>query len=314
MAKAYHYAMKFTQQPLNLLMVRPASFGFNPETASSNRFQSPDDRSFDLVLNEFDRMVDLLQSHEISLEVFQDTKDPSKPDAVFPNNWISFHEDGSLVLYPMMALNRRTERRADIVTAVRAKFDVKQIVDLTTEEQGGMFLEGTGSLVLDHVNRIAYACRSARTADSVVNKFCSTLKYRPVIFDAVDSGGHPIYHTNVMMSVGEKFAVLCLDAIRDDAQQEQVLDSFARTGHKIIAISHEQMNSFAGNIIEVKTESREPVVLLSQTAFNALIPGQVNAISSFADILPIAIPTIEKIGGGSVRCMVAGIHLQRLSH
>ena len=309
MAKAYHYAMKFTQQPLNLLMVRPASFSFNAETASSNKFQSPYDRSLDTVLEEFDKMVDLLHSHEIHVDLFEDTAEPPKPDAIFPNNWISFHEDGTLVLYPMMAQNRRTERRADIVEAVRSKFDVKKVVDLSGEEQNGLFLEGTGSLVLDHVNHIAYACRSARTADSVVKKFSSALNYRPVIFDAVDPTGHPIYHTNVMMSVGEKFAVLCLDAIRDEGQQEQILDSFARTGHKVIAISYEQMNSFAGNIIEVKTENKEPVVLLSQTAFNSLLPGQVNAISAFADLLPIPIPTIEKIGGGSVRCMVAGIHL-----
>jgi hypothetical protein len=308
MAKAYHYNMKFRQQPLNLLMVRPASFGFNPETASSNKFQSPYDRSLDAVLDEFDKMVDLLHSHEIRTEVFHDTPEPAKPDAIFPNNWISFHEDGAVVLYPMMAPNRRTERRTDIVDTIRTKFQVKKIVDLTAEEQNGSFLEGTGSLVLDHVNRIAYACRSARTTDSVVNKFCSALQYRPVLFDAVDATGDSIYHTNVMMSVGEKFAVLCLDSIRDESHQEYILDSFARTGHKVIAISYEQMNAFAGNVIEVKTENRESVVLLSQTAFNALIPGQVNAISSFADLLPIPIPTIEKIGGGSVRCMVAGIH------
>lgn len=303
--------MKFTQQPLNLLMVRPMSFGFNLETADSNKFQAPNDRSLDTVNEEFEKMVDLLYSHEIDVEVFEDTPEPVKPDAVFPNNWISFHEDGTLVLYPMMAKNRRAERRTEIVDAISEKFVVSRIVDLTGEEKNQLFLEGTGSLVLDHANKIAYACRSIRTAESVVNKFCASLQYRAVMFDAVDTSGHPIYHTNVMMSVGEKFAVLCLDSIRDENQQEILLDSFARTGHKVVAISYDQMNAFAGNIIEVKTASGDPVVLLSQTAFKSLLPGQVNAISAFADILPISIPTIEKIGGGSVRCMVAGIHLQK---
>lgn len=311
MPKPYHYTMKFTQQPHTLLMVRPASFGFNPETASSNRFQSEHNLVLENAVNEFDKMVDLLRAHEILVEVVQDTPEPIKPDAIFPNNWISFHEDGTVVIYPMMANNRRIERRKDIIDLIADNFIIKKTIDLSVEEEQEQFLEGTGSLVFDHVNRITYACRSIRTADNLVNKLCSQLNYRSIIFDAVDATGHPIYHTNVMMSVGEKFSVLCLDSIRDEQQQEVLLDSFARTGHKVIAISYQQMNAFAGNIIEVKTANGDSVVLLSQTAFNSLLPGQVNSISTFADLLPISIPTIEKIGGGSVRCMVAGIHLQQ---
>jgi hypothetical protein len=301
--------MKFTQQPRNIMMVRPASFGFNPETAQTNAFQKQQGTNSEKWIEEFDCMVDLLRSHEINVQVFDDTASPVKPDAIFPNNWISMHEDGTIVLYPMMAPNRRLERRDDIIDFLKKEYQVSRIIDLTNEENQGRFLEGTGSLVLDHVNRVAYACRSPRTDEKLVKKICGELTYKPVIFDAVDEKGQPIYHTNVMMMVGGKFALLCLDSIKDEMQQEIVLDSFARTEHQVIAISYEQMNRFAGNMIEVRSMNNDSVVLLSQSAFQSLLPGQVNAISAFADLLPLTIPTIESIGGGSVRCMVAGIHL-----
>jgi hypothetical protein len=304
-----------SQQPASLLMIRPSAFGFNPLTASSNVFQQAGaNKPIDILaeaLQEFDRMIDLLVSHEIDVRVFPDSASPEKPDAIFPNNWISFHEDGSVVLYPMMAENRRLERRTDIAELLRKEFLITRVLDLSAEEKNNIFLEGTGSIVFDHVNRIGYACRSPRTDSGLVAHACKSLDYRPVLFNAIDENGVAIYHTNVMMCVGEKFAVLCLDAVKEDVDQELLLNSFSSTGHRVIAISYSQMRSFAGNMIEVMTKTGGPIVLLSETALQSLLPGQVNGISQASEILPVRIPTIEKIGGGGVRCMVAGIHLPR---
>lgn len=297
------------QSPASVFLVRPASFGFNPETALTNTFQQPGGVTEEIraqALEEFDRMVDLLVSHDIEVKVFEDTPYPSKPDAHFPNNWISLHEDGKVVLYPMMAPNRRLERRAGIIAELRMDFQISAVLDFSGEEKKGRFLEGTGSLVIDYVNKIAYACRSPRTDEQLVEKVCTELGYRPVVFDASDSSGNPIYHTNVLMCVGSNFVVICLDAIHGDDDQEKLLSSFSDTSHKVVAISYDQMNAFAGNMIEVRTRSGEPVVLLSDQAFNSLLPGQVDALSRQAELIPISIPTIEKFGGGSVRCMIAG--------
>ncbi len=301
--------MKFQQQPHTLLMVRPKRFAFNPQTASSNAFQVASVADESLALDEFDKMVDLLKAHEVAVEVVDDTAEPIKPDAIFPNNWLSLHETGQVILYPMMAENRRHERRADVLDQLRAKFQITDVIDLSAHERNGVFLEGTGSIVFDHGNRVAYACRSPRTSEVLLMEVCKMIQYKPVVFDAVDEGGKEIYHTNVLMSVGEKFAVVCLDAITKDEDQEVVLARLSDTNHKVISISYQQMKSFAGNILEVSTTSRENLVLMSATAFNALLPGQLNAITQFSDVLPLPVPTIEKIGGGSVRCMVAGIHL-----
>lgn len=293
-------------------MVRPASFGSNEQTAASNSFQQslglkPEELQ-ERAVKEFDAMVALLRENGIEVLVFQDTDDQVRPDAVFPNNWMSVQEDGTLCLYPMLTPNRRTERRTEFVEAIMARFDVRNILDFSSEELSNRIVEGTGSLVFDHVNRIAYACRSPRTDESLTREICAKLGYRPVIVNAVDERGLSIYHTNVVMCVGEKFAAVCLDAIRNDDDQEQLLTSLAETGHKVIAISYAQMSSFAGNMLEVQNDEGEPFVLLSQTAFNSLLPGQVDAITRYADLLPIPIPVIETCGGGSVRCMVGGIH------
>jgi hypothetical protein len=299
--------MKFQQQPHTLLMIRPKAFGFNEQTESSNAFQQK--IKADYALTEFDRMVTLLDSHEVSVMVLDDTNDPIKPDAVFPNNWISMHENGLLILYPMMAENRRPERRNDVVDEIKKRFEVTTILDLSSEEINGNFLEGTGSIVFDHPHKIAYACRSPRTNETLIRFVCSKLSYTPIVFDAFDSNQKPIYHTNVLMAVADKFALLCLDAIRDDDDQEKLLDSFVRTGKKVIAISLAQMSAFAGNALEVTSRSGERYLLISKTALDALLPGQINAITQYVELLPVPIPTIEKVGGGSVRCMVAGIYL-----
>ena len=304
--------MNFTQQPRALMMVRPSAFGFNALTAGTNEFQKKPavDEGIQLqALGEFDRMSDLLRAHEIELHVFQDDKTHVKPDAIFPNNWISFHQDGSVVLYPMMAHNRRTERRMDVVETLKSQFQIHNIIDLSVCEEQSEFLEGTGSVVFDHRNRIAYAARSPRTSEKLVAELCHRLGYKPLVFDAFDHWKQPIYHTNVLLSVGAKFAMVCLDAIISDTDQEALLESFSATGHQVIAISYEQMQAFAGNVLEVMTANNDPVVLLSRTAYNSLIPGQVDALTRFAELLPMEISTIETCGGGSVRCMVAGIHL-----
>jgi hypothetical protein len=304
--------MLFQQTPQFLFMVRPASFGFNEQTALTNSFQQkPIDDQQQIqkeALKEFDAMVELLKENEIELVVFEDTKDPVKPDAIFPNNWMSVHEDGKLLLYPMLTPNRRMERRPDFVQIIRDKFVIKDIIDFSAEERNKKVVEGTGSLVFDHVNKIAYAARSERTDEALVQEISQRLGYSPIIFNAVDQQGNAIYHTNVLMCVGEKFAIVCLDAIREDEDQERILSSLADTNHKIIAISYAQMEAFAGNMLEVKNKKGEPFVLLSQQAFNSLIPGQIDAITQFSDLLPINVKTIETYGGGSVRCMVGGIH------
>lgn len=307
--------MLFQQAPRTLFMVRPASFGFNEQTAATNSFQQQlNKKKTDIhqhAIAEFDAMVALLKDHGIEVLVFDDAKDPVKPDAIFPNNWVSLHEDGKLILYPMLTPNRRTERRPEIIKSLRDKFEIKDIIDLSEEERTNRIVEGTGSLVFDHVNRIAYASRSERTNESLVNEICKKLNYKPLVFDAVDDAGKSIYHTNVLMCVGEKFVILCLDAIRNENDQERLLTSFEETKLKVIAISYAQMKAFAGNMLEVKAKKGESFVLLSQTAFNSLLPGQIDAITRFVDLLPISIPTIETHGGGSVRCMVAGIHMPK---
>jgi hypothetical protein len=297
-------------------MVRPASFGFNPQTADTNAFQSaeiePRDDIQRKALQEFDRMVDVLLSNDIDVVVVNDPGGAKKPDAIFPNNWISFHADGKVILYPMMAENRRMERTIPVIDQLKAKFLIDQVIDLSNYEKADQFLEGTGSVVFDYQNRIAYASRSVRTHDVVFQELSNQLTFKPILFDAADESGQPIYHTNVLMCVGTKFAVVCLDAIKSEEDQEVLLRSFAETGHQVVAISYEQLRLFAGNMMEVMSKSGEPLVLMSERAFNSLLPGQINAISKHAEPVPLSIPTIEHHGGGSVRCMVAGIFNKKL--
>jgi hypothetical protein len=308
--------MKFSQAPSSIVMVRPASFGSNPQTASTNAFQKVPPAHHgeisNLAVEEFDRAVEKLRAHDIDVIVVEDSLSPQKPDAIFPNNWISFHEDGSVILYPMMAENRRLERKIPILEIIKTKFHVNQVLDYSQQELSNEFLEGTGSVVFDYQNKTGYASRSARTHEGILNEVCLKLGYKPVLFDAVDECGHPIYHTNVLMCVGTRFSVICLDAIKRDEDQETLLDLMSTTKHQVIAISFEQMKMFAGNMIEVTTNAGEHIVLLSEQAFNSLLPGQINAISKHAELLPLSIDTIERYGGGSVRCMVAGVFNKKL--
>lgn len=303
----------FSQQPHSLLMVRPACFGFNTQTSGSNAFQLQEDVSRLSMqkdaLAEFDQLINNFNSKDISCLVVEDTLAPEKPDAIFPNNWFTTHEDGKLILYPMLAENRRLERRPDIIDLLKIKFTVNQVIDLSAEENHGRFLEGTGSIIFDHVNRIAYACRSPRTNESLFIKLCLQLEYKPIIFDALDENKKSIYHTNVMLWIGEKTVGVCLDSIQNEDDQEKVLSSFERTHHKVVAISYEQMRSFAGNMLEVKDKRGERYLAMSTTALNSLLPGQLNEVSKHAEPLPVSISAIEKYGGGGIRCMLAGVHL-----
>jgi hypothetical protein len=310
----YHCTMKFNQLPHTLLMVKPGHFGFNEQTASTNFFQQNDSSDLqqisDQALAEFDLMIETLHAHDVKVIVFHDAG-VVKPDAIFPNNWISTHEDGKIILYSLYAQNRRLERSNEILDLLKNSFSVEEIIDLSEFEASGKFLEGTASLVFDHTQKIVYASLSPRTELSLVTMLATKLGYKAICFNAVDERGIPVYHTDVILSIGSNFAIVCLDAIHNEREQEIVIDNLNASGRKIIAISYEQMKSFAGNVLEVFTNGLQPVVLMSQRAIKSLLKGQISAISEFAEILTMKIDTIEKYGGGSVRCMIAGIHLPK---
>jgi hypothetical protein len=305
------------QTTMHVFLVRPCHFGSNPETAGSNAFQQdvadPAAEIQAQALAEFDGLVQALRSAGAVPIVFDDTDVPVKPDAVFPNNWVSFHSDGTVYLYPMEAPSRQFERRADIIERLSEKhgFHVREIIDLSAAENDGLFLEGTGSMVLDRVNRVIYAALSSRTHMSVLADFAQQADYEITAFDAVDSGGRPIYHTNVMMAIGTAFAVICADAIVDSLKRKTVLARLAASGRQIIEISVQQMENFAGNLLEVATESGAAVIVLSRSAYAVLTADQRNSLARFGQVLPVAIETIEKAGGGSVRCMLAEVFLPR---
>ncbi|MCU0420756.1 MAG: arginine deiminase-related protein [Cyclobacteriaceae bacterium] len=294
---------------MNLLLVRPTHFGFNPETALSNRYQQAAEVPPGVILAEFQALVDVLQQAEIPHLVVQDTPEPPKPDAVFPNNWMSAHPDGTVVLYPMMAPSRRHERRTDILESLSHAYEVSRVIDLTFYEAKGQFLEGTGSLVFDHAAKTVLACSSARTSEAVLDDLCARLGYQYLFFHAVDEDHAPIYHTNVMLWMGKTVAALCLDSIRSETEQDWLLDFFERTQRKVIALSQAQVRAFAGNAIEVFDRVGRNYFLMSESARHSLHPGQADALELFGDFLTVSIPTLQRIGGGGVRCMVADIHL-----
>lgn len=294
-----------------LLLIRPAAFALNAQTAVNNYFQpanvEDDDMSIhDAALQEFDALVDALQAADIETVVMQDTIEPHTPDSIFPNNWLSFHEEGH-VLYPMFALNRRLERGLDIWSVLPPS---RCVLDLSDEENHGRYLEGTGSLVLDRKHRVAYAALSARTHAGAVQRWCEVMNYTPVVFNAmqtVDGKRLPIYHTNVMMSVGQGFALWCPECIDDIAERERV-EQLLRTGNlELIVISEEQMRSFAGNILQVFNRKKEPFIIMSAAAEAALRGPALTKLQHHGTILSSPIPTIERYGGGSVRCMVAEV-------
>jgi hypothetical protein len=293
-------------------MIRPVCFGFNEQTAVSNVFQvfKPDQsRIQDEALKEFDNFVDLLRINEIDVLVIEDTIDSHTPDSIFPNNWISTHKDGKLVLYPMEAQNRRLERRPDIIHELNQHFIINEIIDLTFYEDQNKFLEATGSMVLDSENKLTYACLSSRTNQEVLADFCQRTGYQVIAFNASDKSGTPVYHTNVMMCVAQNFVIICLEAITDINEREQVINSFTQTGKEIIDISFKQMHCFAGNMLELKNKSENRLLIMSDSAYHSLNRNQITNIERYCEILHTPINTIETTGGGSARCMIAEINL-----
>ncbi len=310
-------ATRESQLASSVLMIRPARFESNPQTATSNRFQRKTDASPDeqqqSALAQFDNLVSDLRANGIGAIIAEDTSEPHTPDSIFPNNWVSFHADGRVVLYPMEADNRRAERRMDIVESLDTThgFQVSEIVDLSHHEHSGHFLEGTGSMVLDRVNRIAYACLSSRTQLDVLGDFAQRLDYDVVAFDAVDREGVPIYHTNVLMNVGEKLAVICDGAIARDDQRAAVLQRLQETGHDVVSLNYDQLDAFAGNMLELRNKDGDRMLAMSQQAYDSLDKKQRCKLQDNGSVITTAIDDIENSAGGSVRCMLAEIHLPR---
>jgi len=299
-------------------MIRPVRFAGNEQTAQSNSFQQLDDSADSSsvqsrALAEFTGLVDELRRAGVQVHLFDDTAEPHTPDSIFPNNWVSFHADGSVVLYPMLAQNRRLERRPGIVADLNSQhgFQVTRTVDLTHREAEDKFLEGTGSLVLDRINRIAYACLSPRTDMDVLGEFAQRLDYEIAAFEALDAGGAAIYHTNVLMSVGTRFAAICSECI-EPGRRDTVTGMLRSSGRTLIDLSYAQMNSFAGNMLELRTRSGGTVVAMSAAALASLSAEQKDRLEAAAGaIVSSPIATIERLGGGSVRCMLAEVHLPR---
>ncbi|HEV2702759.1 MAG TPA: arginine deiminase-related protein [Steroidobacteraceae bacterium] len=301
-----------TQCAAAVMMIRPAAFEYNPQTAASNPMQSAAVTLSDATqraIAEFDAAVTALRGAGVRVCVVEDELVPPKPDAVFPNNWVSWHADGTVVLYPMQAPNRRLERRRNILEGVaeRCAYHIARVVDLTSFEQQGRYLEGTGSLVLDHSHRQAFACRSARTDENLVRRWADQMGYQPVVFDAVDAAGVPFYHTNVMLSIGHKVAVVAADSIVV-SDRERVLAALTAGSRDLIAIDHVAVTGYAGNMLELLGTGGRRIYVLSTQAERAL-PQSARArlVAGTDQLLPLAIPTIERLGGGSVRCMLAEV-------
>lgn len=300
---------KMKQHTSHLLMIEPVRFAFNTQTAESNSFQQAhaiNTQTQELALAEFTEFVTVLRSHGVNVLLIQDTHEPHTPDSIFPNNWLAMLQDGTVAIFPMQAVNRRQERRQDIIDALRTNYNVSNTKDYSPYELQEEFLEGTGSMVLDRQHRICYACVSPRTHPDLVTQFCSDFGYSPILFNAIDRSGNPIYHTNVVMCVGTQFMVVCLECIPSELERKRLVNTTRKT---IIEISLEQLEHFAGNMLEVVNDGGETLLVMSQQAYNSLRATQVAQLSLFAKIVTSPLYTIEANGGGSARCMMAEIFL-----
>ena len=302
------------QTTAHILMIRPAHFGYNEQTAENNTFQQNNDRYNyreieELAMAEFDAFVNKLRAAGIEVNVVEDSNEPVKPDAVFPNNWVTFHENGSVITYPMNAPVRRNERRQGIIDQLAQRYQVNNQYHLEIYEAEELFLEGTGSMILDRTHKIVYACISPRTDEEVLDQFCLKTNYHKVLFTAVDRDGVQIYHTNVMMALGENFVVICMESIADEKEKQLLLDNFGQTGKEVIDISLDQMLSFAGNMIQLRNTSGETFLVMSEQAYQSLNPSQITQIKRHTNILYSPLTVIETYGGGSARCMIAEIFL-----
>lgn len=295
----------------SIVLIRPVAFRFNEQTAVNNAFQQQS-RQVDVneqARNEFDHFEELLRKNHIDVTVIEDTEQPETPDSIFPNNWVSFHDDGTVVLYPMFAPNRREERAKGCIEKIAERFSIKNRINLTKYEDEGTFLEGTGSLVLDRENRIAYACFSPRTHPGVLKKFCDEMNYTPVSFYAKDAEGSDIYHTNVMMCIADQYAVVCMESITNRADREKLTAALQRSGKEIIEITPAQMKQFAGNMLQLHDKDLQKLLVMSTRAFQSLTPAQIEKLESYNRIIHAPLYAIEQNGGGSARCMIAEVFL-----
>jgi hypothetical protein len=306
-------SVALTQSTNSVLMIRPCRFYPNPETAADNAFQARVDCAADalsaVARKEFDAAAQTLRAAGVNVHVFEDTAEPEKPDAVFPNNWISTHHDGRIALFPMYSALRRRERRHDIISELRKHYRVTEVINYSAFEEKGCWLEGTGSLVLDHLNKIAYVSLSNRSNPKVIQRFAEDFSYEPVIFTSIGSDGQPIYHTNVMMCIGTAFALVGLETIPNKAERQQVRARLERSGKDIVELSPHQIANFAGNAIELHNRHGEKLLVLSERAIKALTEEQRTRLTRYVHLVPFELPTIE-LGGGSARCMIATIHLE----
>ena len=299
-----------------VLMIEPAAFGFNAETAQNNYFQvnSENAETQNRALQEFNNFVEKLRSKGINVITVKDTLEPHTPDSIFPNNWISMHQDGTVVLYPMCAVNRRWERRNDILEILKRNFSVKEIVDLSAPENDGKFLEGTGSMIFDHDNKLAYGSVSLRLDEQLFREFCEKFGFEPVVFHSYQTANNerlPIYHTNVMMCVADQFVVICLDCIDDETERVNVVNAIVNSGKEIIEISESQMQRFAGNMLQLQNPEGKKFLVMSLSAYQSLTPEQISNIEKYSEIIYSDLETIETNGGGSARCMLAEVFLEK---
>lgn len=299
-----------------VLMIEPAAFGFNAETAQNNYFQvnSENAETQTKALQEFNNFVEKLRSKGINVITMKDTLEPHTPDSIFPNNWISMHSDGTVVLYPMCAVNRRWERRNDILEILKRNFSVKEIIDLSAPENDGKFLEGTGSMIFDHDNKLAYGSVSLRLDEQLFREFCEKFGFEPVVFHSYQTANNerlPIYHTNVMMCVADQFVVICLDCIDDETERVNVVNAIVNSGKEIIEISESQMQRFAGNMLQLQNPEGKKFLVMSLSAYQSLTPEQISNIEKYSEIIYSDLETIETNGGGSARCMLAEVFLEK---
>lgn len=305
---------EFQQLTDTILMIRPACFGYNEETAANNAFQSNSDKFTQeevqqAAIREFDAFVEKLRAAGVEVLVFDDLPDPQKPDAVFPNNWVSFHQDGKVITYPMYSALRRKERRQDIIDELDQNFKITGHIHLEAAENEERFLEGTGSMILDRENKIIYACLSDRTNGDLLKELAKHISYEAIVFESVDRHGQPIYHTNVMMALGKDFAVVCMESLPNEADRKQLANRLKTTGKTLVEITFDQMEHFAGNMLQVRNKDGQVLLVMSAQAYDSLGAKQIDQLKAHTDILVAAIPTIETYGGGSVRCMMAEVFL-----
>ena len=302
-----------------VLMIEPIAFGYNAQTAENNYFQveQKDSDIQQKALSEFNNFVEKLRSKGINVITIKDTLEPHSPDSIFPNNWVSFHKDGKVVLYPMFAPNRRVERREDILETIKNQgFEIAEVDDFSHFENDDKFLEGTGSMIFDHDHKIAYGSVSLRLDEELFRKFCSKFGFTPVVFHSFQNVGDqrlPIYHTNVMMCVADQFVVICLDCIDDEMEREKVQEMIKSSEKEVIEISEDQMQQFAGNMLQVQNSEGKKFLVMSETAYKSLNPEQIQNIEKYCEIIYSDLNTIEVNGGGSARCMLAEVFLPKSS-